>query len=170
MAITAASLIARVSAEGVLETEAQLLGAGKAAKSFEEMSRMAAQNAAQALGRVPMMVAPMGTAVRTAEADMSQASASAEQMGGRFAASGAMVALAAAAVVAGLVVAGAASVKMAADFQQGVNRLRTGAGDMQDSFATLSSGILKVSVMSRQMAGPLTSAMYLILSATQRGA
>src|SRR5260221_5086532 len=47
---------------------------------------------------------------------------------------------------AALLAVGAISEKMAANFQQGVNRLRTGAGDVTDSFATLSSGILKVSV------------------------
>src|SRR6266566_3510483 len=48
-------------------------------------------------------------------------------------------------LVAGLVAVGVKSAEMAADFQQAVNRLRTGAGDTQDSFASLSSGILKVS-------------------------
>jgi TP901 family phage tail tape measure protein len=64
----------------------------------------------------------------------------------------------------------AKSVEMAANFQQGVNRLRTGAGDIQDSFASLSSGILQVSVATGLLTGPLTSAMYLILSSGQRGA
>src|SRR5450759_147213 len=44
-----------------------------------------------------------------------------------------------------LIAVAAVSLKMAADFQQGVNRLRTGAGDVTDSFASLSKGILQVS-------------------------
>src|SRR6185312_16203508 len=60
--------------------------------------------------------------------------------------------------------------EMAANFQQAVNRLRTGAGDTQDSFASLSKGILQVSVDTGVMSGPLTQAMYQILSSGQRGA
>ncbi len=70
---------------------------------------------------------------------------------------------------AGLAVLGAKAVSMAGDFQQGVVRLRTGAGDVTDSFASLSSGILGVSVATGQLTGPLTQAMYLILSSGQRG-
>jgi len=73
-------------------------------------------------------------------------------------------------LVGALVVVAGASVKMAADFQQAVNRLRTGAGDTQDSFNTLAGGILKVSVATGLMSGPLTKAMYEILSSGQRGA
>lgn len=81
-----------------------------------------------------------------------------------------LAAMGAGVLVVGLAAAGVASVKMAADFEQGVNRLRTGAGDAQDSFATLSKGILGVSVATGVMTGPLTQAMYLILSSGQRGA
>src|SRR5260221_5679079 len=70
---------------------------------------------------------------------------------------------------AALLAVGVISEKMAANFQQGVNRLRTGAGDVTDSFASLSSGILGVSVATGQLTGPLTQAMYLILSSGQRG-
>src|SRR5216683_1804480 len=73
-------------------------------------------------------------------------------------------------LVAGLIAVGVKSTEMAANFQQGVNRLRTGAGDTTDSFASLSAGILKVSVATGVMTGPLVQAMYLILSAGQRGA
>lgn len=73
-------------------------------------------------------------------------------------------------LVAGLIAIGVKSTEMAANFQQGVNRLRTGAGDMQDSFASLSSGILGVSVSTGVMTDKLLPAMYLILSSGQRGA
>ncbi len=73
-------------------------------------------------------------------------------------------------LVAGLVAVGVKSSEMAANFQQAVNRLNTGAGDVTDSFASLSSGILKVSVATGVLSGPLTKAMYEILSSGQRGA
>jgi len=73
-------------------------------------------------------------------------------------------------LVAALIAVGVISTKMAADFQQGVNRLKTGAGDATDSFSTLAGGILKVSVATGLMSGPLTKAMYEILSSGQRGA
>lgn len=59
---------------------------------------------------------------------------------------------------------------MAANFQQGVNRLRTGAGDMQDSFNTLSNGIKSVAVATGTATNLLIPAMYLIASSGQRGA
>ena len=73
-------------------------------------------------------------------------------------------------LVAGLVAVAVKSSEMAANFEQAVKRLRTGAGDVTDSFATLSSGILKVSVATGVLSGPLTKAMYEILSSGQRGA
>src|SRR6266704_3462857 len=73
-------------------------------------------------------------------------------------------------LVAGLVAVAVKSGEMAANFEQAVKRLNTGAGDVTDSFATLSSGILKVSVATGVLSGPLTKAMYEILSSGQRGA
>jgi TP901 family phage tail tape measure protein len=70
---------------------------------------------------------------------------------------------------AGLLALGAAAVKMDADLQQGVNRLKTGGGDIQDTFASLRSSIQSVALMSGILTGPLTDAMYLIVSAGQRG-
>jgi TP901 family phage tail tape measure protein len=70
---------------------------------------------------------------------------------------------------AGFVALGAAAVKMDADLQQGVNRLKTGGGDIQDTFASLRSSIQSVALMSGVLTGPLTDAMYLIVSAGQRG-
>jgi TP901 family phage tail tape measure protein len=68
------------------------------------------------------------------------------------------------------IAAAGVTIKMAADFQQGINRLKTGAGDAQDSFQTLHDGIQKVAMDTGTMTGPLTDAMYQILSAGQRGA
>ncbi len=71
---------------------------------------------------------------------------------------------------AALVGLGVAAVKMDADLQQGVNRLRTGAGDATDSFSSLRTGIQQAAVATGVMTGPLTQAMYLIISSGQRGA
>jgi TP901 family phage tail tape measure protein len=72
--------------------------------------------------------------------------------------------------VAALAAVGVASIKMAGDLQQGVNRLKTGGGDIQDSFQSLWNGIQKVAVATGVLTGPLTNAMYLIVSSGQRGA
>jgi len=90
-----------------------------------------------------------------------------DSVGGKLLLLGAGVA---AGVGAGLAVLGAKAVEMAGNFQQGVTRLRTGAGDVTDSFASLSASILKVSTDTGVLTGPLTQAMYLILSSGQRGA
>ncbi len=71
---------------------------------------------------------------------------------------------------AALVALGAAAVKMDADLQQGVNRLRTGGGDIQDTFTSLRTGIQSVAVATGELTGPLIPAMYLIVGAGQRGA
>ena len=77
-----------------------------------------------------------------------------------------------AALVAGaaFLLIGAKASQMAGDFQQGVNRLRTGAGDVQDSFNTLGNYIKQVAINTGTATGPLIQAMYLILSSGQRGA
>jgi len=66
----------------------------------------------------------------------------------------------------------AVSVKMAGDFEQGVTRLKTGAGDVTDNMATMGKGILATSVATGVLtngAEGLNSAMYLIISSGQRG-
>ena len=75
-------------------------------------------------------------------------------------------ALVAAAGMAALIVK---TSEMAGDFQRGVIRLQTGAGDVQDSFTTLGNYIKQVAVDSGVSTGPLLQAMYLILSSGQRG-
>src|SRR5258708_4330465 len=74
------------------------------------------------------------------------------------------------AVGAGAVGLGILSVKMAGDFQQGLNRLVTGAGDVTDNMQKMGQAILGVSVATGVMTGPLLQAMYLIISSGQRGA
>lgn len=82
-----------------------------------------------------------------------------------------------AAIGAGLAIAavGAAltySVVQAANFQQGLNRLVTGAGDTTDNMTKLGQGILGVSVATGVLTtgnDGLLASMYLILSANQRG-
>jgi len=76
-------------------------------------------------------------------------------------------------VAAAVTAAGVASVKLAADFQQGVNRLVTGAGDVTDNMAKMGQGILGVSTATGVLTtgtDGLNAAMYQIISAGQRGA
>jgi TP901 family phage tail tape measure protein len=80
------------------------------------------------------------------------------------------LAVGAAGAGAALVGIGIAAAKMAGDFQQEVNRMKTGGGDIQDSFSSLWSGIQKVSVATGVLTKPLSDAMYLIVSSGQRGA
>src|SRR5260221_8183481 len=90
-----------------------------------------------------------------------------DSAGGRLAALATGAAVLGGAALLGI---GVAATKMAADFQQGVNRLRTGGGDIQDSFKSLWTGIQKVADATGVLTGPLTDAMYLIVSSGQRGA
>lgn len=73
----------------------------------------------------------------------------------------------------GLIAAGVGVTKMAADFQQGVNRLKTGAGDVTDNLQKMGQGILKVSTTTGILTSGtdgLNAAMYQIISTGQRGA
>ena len=87
---------------------------------------------------------------------------------------GATAVLVGAAVVAAL--AGIAfsiaiiSTKAAADFQQGMNRLVTGAGDVTDNMKQMGQAILGISTSTGVLTGQLLPAMYQIISAGQRGA
>lgn len=72
-------------------------------------------------------------------------------------------------LIAGIAAA-AIGVKLAGDFQQGVNRLVTGAGDVTDNMTKMGQAILGVSADTGVMSGDLLKAMYLILSSGQRGA
>jgi TP901 family phage tail tape measure protein len=83
-----------------------------------------------------------------------------------------LASLGVAGLAVGLAAVGIASVKMAADFQQGVNRWKTGAGDVTDNLQKMGQGVLQVStqtgVLTNGMDG-LNAAMYLIISSGQRG-
>jgi TP901 family phage tail tape measure protein len=88
--------------------------------------------------------------------------------GGLMAAALGLAALGLAAVVVGVI-----GGKMAADFQQGLTRLKTGAGDVTDNMRVMGQGILGVSVATGILTNGtdgLTAAMYLVISAHQRGA
>src|SRR6266700_1324063 len=78
---------------------------------------------------------------------------------------------AAIATVVGIAVAiaiGIKAVKAAGDFQQGLNRLVTGAGDVTDNMQKMGQAILGISADTGVLTGPLLSAMYQIISANQR--
>lgn len=65
---------------------------------------------------------------------------------------------------------GVLAVRAAADFQQGLNRLVTGAGDVTDNMQKMGFAILGISVATGVLTGELLPAMYQIISAGQRGA
>jgi len=80
---------------------------------------------------------------------------------------------AAIATVVGVAVAiaiGIKAVKAAGDFQQGLNRLVTGAGDVTDNMTLMGQAILGISVATGVLTDQLLPAMYQIISAGQRGA
>src|SRR6266568_2292920 len=65
---------------------------------------------------------------------------------------------------------GVDAVKAAADFQQGLNRLITGAGDTTDNMQKMGLAIRGISQDTGVLTGELLPAMYQIISANQRGA
>src|SRR5260221_3512855 len=74
-------------------------------------------------------------------------------------------------VVAAVAIAlGVVAVKVAADFQQGLNRLVTGAGDTTDNMKQMGQAILGISSATGVLTDQLLPAMYQIISAGQRGA
>ena len=79
-------------------------------------------------------------------------------------------AIAAGLALAGIGIAMGLAVKQAADFQQGLNRLITGAGDTTDNMQKMGQAILGISADTGVLTGPLLQAMYQIISAGERGA
>src|SRR6266700_3874147 len=65
---------------------------------------------------------------------------------------------------------GVDAVKAAADFQQGLNRLITGAGDTTDNMQKMGQAIRGISTDTGVLTDQLLPAMYQIISAGQRGA
>ena len=65
---------------------------------------------------------------------------------------------------------GVVAFKAAANFQQGLNRLITGAGDVTDNMGLMGQSILGVSIATGVLTDKLLPAMYQIISAGQRGA
>jgi TP901 family phage tail tape measure protein len=120
MATVASQLIAKVSAEGVEKTKADLTSVGKTS----------------------------------------------DDLGGKI--SGA---LKFAAIGGGLALlgVGAASLKMAGDFQAGITSLATGAGESQKNLQLVSDGILKMAVNTGTSTQQLISGMYMIESAGFHG-
>jgi TP901 family phage tail tape measure protein len=74
-----------------------------------------------------------------------------------------------AAVALGVTI-GVVAVRAAGDFQQGMARLVTGAGDVTDNMQKMGQSILGISTSTGVLTGQLLPAMYQIISAGQRGA
>jgi TP901 family phage tail tape measure protein len=73
-------------------------------------------------------------------------------------------------LAAGAAFAGAKFVDMAANFQQGMTRLKTGAGEVDSNMSTVSKGILKLAGEVGESTKDLLKGMYLIESAGFHGA
>ena len=73
------------------------------------------------------------------------------------------------AVAVGIAI-GVAAVKATRNFQQGLSRLVTGAGDVTDNMNLMGESILGVSTATGVLTDQLLPAMYQIISAGQRGA
>src|SRR6266700_3745881 len=122
----------------------------------------------------------MSSQIAGTEARLVSLRASAAAMNGTMAESSAVVnglKLAFVALIAVIAIVAAAaigigviSVKMAADFQQGMARLVTGAGDVTDNMKAMGQSILGISVATGVLTGQLLPAMYQIISSGQRGA
>jgi TP901 family phage tail tape measure protein len=74
------------------------------------------------------------------------------------------------AIGAGAVVAGDKLIKMAGDFQFGITRLETGAGELHSNLATVSAGILDMAGKVGESTKELNAGMYLVESAGFHGA
>ena len=66
--------------------------------------------------------------------------------------------------------AGAAAVKMAADFQTQMTRVKTGAGELAGNMKLVSAGVLKMAGDVGQSTGQLTTGLYTVESAGYHGA
>lgn len=71
----------------------------------------------------------------------------------------------AAAGVAAVAVVGVASIKMAADFQSGMARLVTSAGEAQKNLGLVSAGVLKIAVSTGTSTEQLSTGLYTVESA-----
>jgi TP901 family phage tail tape measure protein len=80
------------------------------------------------------------------------------------------VAVAGLAAGAAIVALGAKTTKMAADFQEGMTTLVTGAGESQKNLGLVSSGILNMAVQTGTSTKQLIEGMYMVESAGYHGA
>ncbi|MGW7001435.1 phage tail tape measure protein [Streptomyces sp. NPDC054933] len=149
---TAAQAAARVQAES-----AQMAADTVAAASARQVA--AADAVAKADGEV---------AIRSKESAEAQKAASTESGIGSAALKGVAVAGAAAAIAVGAV--GVHSVKAAGDFQAGMTRLVTSAGESQSAIGKVSSGVLQMSVDTATSTDELSKGMYMVESAGYHGA
>src|SRR5260221_8149583 len=139
---------------------------------FGESRKLAnlAQLAADA-GHADAALYLMGQSALKSQAGFAQLGKAAGQLLLSFVKLLAILALVATVVGVTLAIAiGIKAVKAAADFQQGLNRLVTGAGDVTDNMNLMGQAILGISVATGVAATDLNKAMYLIISAHQRGA
>ncbi len=147
MSIVAASLVARVAVDGAQEAMSVLSGMGGAVNKLVDSFKLFSMGAP----KTGMMALKQG---------FGELLTSALKLA-------AIVGIVAAAAAIAL---GVVAVKAAADFQQGLNRLITGAGDTTDNMKQMGQAILGISSATGVLTGQLLPAMYQIISANQRGA
>ncbi|MER6351249.1 phage tail tape measure protein [Streptomyces sp. NPDC001634] len=161
----AAAEAARTAATATGEEAA---AAREAARAQAESAQMAAQTVTDASARQvaaadAVRKADDEVAVRSRAAADAQRAASTESSIGTTALKGVAVAGAAAAVAVAAV--GVHAVKAAGDFQAGMTRLVTSAGESDSAIGKVSSGVLKLSVDTATSTDELSKGLYMVESA-----
>lgn len=163
-----AAAAAEAARKAATATGEEAAAARESARVQAESAQMAAQTvanasahqvaAADALGRADDEVA-----LRSRAAADAQRAASTESGIGSTALKGVAVAGAAAAVAVGAF--GVHAVKAAGDFQTGMTKLVTSAGETDSAIGKVSSGVLKLSVDTATSTDELSKGLYMIESA-----
>lgn len=186
-ALTAAQSEQAAAERALLDAQAQAAAASDADAAAWDVQVAAADRLQAAETRTAAATKALSDAqsvqARTATAAAAESDAAGAAAGGaKTAASGAetgflgmssgmsKAALAGAAVAVGVGIVGAASVKMAADFQDSTTHLVTDAGETQQNLGMVQAGILRIASSTGTAANDLSNAMYHIESSGYHGA
>ncbi|MER6350675.1 phage tail tape measure protein [Streptomyces sp. NPDC001634] len=164
---------AEAARKAATATGEEAAAAREAARVQAESAQMAAQTVADASARQvaaadAVIKADDEVALRSRQSAEAQRAAAEGTGLGTAALKGVAVAGAAAAVAVGAV--GVHAVKAAGDFQQGMTRLVTSAGESESAVGKVSSGVLKLSVDTATSTDELSKGLYMIESAGYHGA
>jgi hypothetical protein len=162
----AAATEAAAAAGKLAETEAAA-GADSAEYAAQlDVAAAATQRAADAQTELSAAQKDQAGAAQAATAANVEAGTQADEAGASAIGFGSKMKLAA----LGMVAAAAVSVKMAADWQESLTQLVTGAGEPVKAMAAIRQGILSLSVGTDTSVQDLTSGLYMISSAGYHGA